>query len=229
MKRILAACGVMAAAVAWSEDRELVAGKRMAACECAPTDATPSEDDGAPCRSCGTRRTRAKADALCVTCARVQDLCEHCGLDTGVPGPRVVLIGTLSLVDKQPRKDMTYYVLTRDDGTAQGIYIDPRKTPECARDGRLLIRAASTEEGAVMIVREAYALGAKEHDLVVEGKATAPVRWTVGGIRSDPVEPVDGVYRITVPAVLETGVLVMGDAVNRVFEFDGKEWKERDR
>jgi hypothetical protein len=228
MKRILAACAVLAAAVAWGEDgaAERVA-KRAAECTCLLTDAESAREDGKQCPQCFTGMTHAPDDALCIRCARAKDLCEHCGLPNGPSGTPMVLVGTLSLVDKQPRRDMKYYVLTRDDGSTQGVYIDLHRRGDCAQDGRLLVRAVSTEEGAVVIVREAFALGPKDKDGVFEGKSATPVRWAVGGIRSEPVDPVDGAYTVTVPAVVGVPVTIHADGKARIVEFDGKAWSEK--
>src|SRR5262245_35478972 len=65
-----------------------------------------------PCSEC-KKEMPYRSDKLCETCAVAADRCTHCGLGLK---DMAAWIGAMHLVDKQPRADLTYYVLVRESG-----------------------------------------------------------------------------------------------------------------
>lgn len=231
MKRT--ACAVLAtvlvAAWAWAQGEP--EGKPMRepvpVCTCGGCrDVAHTEDEG-NCRECGVATTSGM-HPLCPACAHALDQCEHCGKPLQVTGPMMVLRGKLSLVDKQPEKELTYYVMEAEGGGNQGVYLDPNRPIGCEVSGRVLVRAMDDgSKGVRVLVREMLPLGPLGDDKEVKVKSDVAVCWRAGGIIGPAVSPKDGECAFILPAV-KTGkvYIVAGRKILQTWDYDLGTWTE---
>lgn len=186
------------------------------------------------CDICG-KPAEGNGCKLCHACANATDRCYKCGLPLATPGKKIVAIGSLSLVDKQPDPDMDYFVFQGEDGTRRGLYLDPRRPVVQNKGGvprsigRAAIKAYDTQNDTVkVVVRELFPLAGFVNDRKVSGKSDVAVHWRIGGIEGPDVEPKDGSYELTLPAATTHDVeVVAGKKVIETWTFDGKEWEKK--
>jgi hypothetical protein len=136
-------------------------------------------------------------DKICALCAPKLLACMHCGKALK---DAAAVIGELSLVDKQPRPDLTYYVGRVEGGKPLGIYAHPKWFPVAGLMGRGLAWVSRDAKGD-LVLRERHALDLKEKDLEVKGQSDGPVTWRCGLIVGPETPAKDGKFSIVLPAI----------------------------
>jgi hypothetical protein len=174
--------------------------------------------------TCATCKGQSSSidDTLCESCARKGSACPHCG--KGLRDPQI-LVGEASLVDKQPRAELTYFVCKGEDGKPQGVHVDRKRFPSVEIKGRALLFMARDGKGDV-VVREWLALAPKEKDLEVKGESDRPVsrRALLSGLDSSPK---DGKFSLVLPAVPGwTFDVMLGDKILSRHCFADGAWKQ---
>ncbi|MBI2922100.1 MAG: hypothetical protein HYY18_13690 [Planctomycetes bacterium] len=231
MNRVL--CVVVAAAVAaaWAGAEDEPEGKPMRepapVCTCGGCRGMAETTDTRQCERCDGW-TSTGAHPICSACAHALDLCQHCGKTLPVTGPMMILRGRISLVDKQPEKDLRYYVIETEGGGNQGVYLDPNRPIGCEASGRVLVRAMDDGgKGARVLVREMFALGPLGDDKEVKVKSDVEVCWRAGGIVGPAIAPKDGECALTLPAVKIGKIYVMaGRKILKTYVYDLGTWTE---
>lgn len=188
-------------------------------CVCGGCDAYIHREALGPCATC-TGRSQSIDDKICAMCARKGTLCAHCGKPHRDPR---VLVGEASVVDKQPRPDLTYFVFKGEDGKPQGLYADVKRY---VLKGRMLLFAVRDAKGD-LVVRQACALAAKEKDLEVKGESEGPVFWYAGSVKGPAIPAKDGKFALVLPAVPGMTFEVMsGEKLLSVHRFEDGAWKQ---
>ena len=235
MKRVLAVAVVaVLAAATWTRaddgEKENRADRQKVAvfCTCGGCRDLAHTEDSRQCGYCDDGWTSSGIHSICSLCAHANDLCEHCGKPLQNTGPMSVHQGKISIVDKQPREDATYFVIEGESGGNQGVYVEKARPLGHAAKGRVLVRAMNEDgQGAAYIVRELLPLGPKADDKALVVETTEPVQWRAGGIAGEAVKPVDGKATLTIPAVAAGKIYVLcGKKILKTLRYEDGKWTE---
>lgn len=200
----------------------LAAGGAADPCVCGGCAGFSHREAVGTCTACKARFGTID-DTLCAACAQSRKACSHCG--KALRNPRI-LVGEASLVDKQPRAGLTYFVVQGEEGKPQGLYFDPKRIDVFDVKGRLVVFAAEDGKGD-LVVRERHVLAPKEKDLGLKGESDKPVSWRVGLLFGPDTPAKDGKFSIVLPAlpgwIFE---VVSGDKVLSLHRFEDGAWKQ---